>query len=89
MDNNKMAEIIISICKYLYPKYSTMIDELWKRLDIGVDDITIRAAVETGRKLGIFSDFGSVIEKEVVVTFFNINPRYLGVYENLKELEEE
>lgn len=84
--NNNTAEIIISICKYCYPDFRVAIDGLWEKLDHGFDDIMIRNAVEIGRKLGIFSDFSSVTKKGVVVTFFNINPRYLGVYENLKEL---
>lgn len=88
MNNDKTAEIIISICRYLYPDLRTMLNGLWEKLDLDLDDKTIKNAVEIGRKIGIFSDFGSVTEKGIEVTFFNINPRYLGVYENLKELEE-
>lgn len=85
MNNNGTAEIILSICKYLYPDFRTMLDGLWEKLDLGFDDKTIKNAVEIGKKLGIFSDFDSVTGKGIEVTFFNINPRYLGVYENLKE----
>ena len=86
MNNNKTAEIIISICKYLYPDCRVALDGLWEKLELDFNDKTIKNAVEIGKKLGIFSDFGSVTEKGIEVTFFNINPRYLGVYENLKEL---